>query len=72
MRAADARDAALTERLALAERELANAIEANRDLSEEMNELRSTLDALLATTGSVPSIPAAKEAPAPTKARAIF
>lgn len=78
MRAADARAAALDERLAIAERELANAIEARRDTQQELDEVRSTLDAVIATTGSGPFIPAAPApAPAPgapgaAKARAIF
>jgi HK97 family phage prohead protease len=75
MRAADARAEALAERLAITERELANSIEARRDTQQELDEVRSTLDALIATTGSgpfIPAAPAAKAPAAPTKARPIF
>lgn len=75
MRGADERADALRERLDLAERELANAVEANRDLSEEVCEMRSTLDALIATTGSTPR-PApgwgAPNHPAPPRARRVI
>ncbi|MBX3352101.1 MAG: HK97 family phage prohead protease [Phycisphaeraceae bacterium] len=65
MRAEGAQRETLTERVALLERELANAMERAGDLETRLDEARDTLDAMLTHGSPAQPAPTAKHDPAP-------